>query len=325
MRRLTLFKLETPYREPMLMQGFEFGDQDGTPACAIVGSMRGNEVQQDYICARLVGDLARAERDGFIARGKKVLIVPCVNPFSLNLGQRFWPMDKSDINRMFPGSALGETTERVADGLFRAVRGYELGLQLCSFYLPGEFVPHVRVNMVGQISRESLEMAKDLRLPYVVESQPDPFDTTMLNYNWQVWGTHALSLYSRTTDALDEHSARQLRAAVLRFLGARGVLVGGVSMAGDDQGVDPLRFKEAELVNVRAEQAGGFLMSTASVGNHVKAGQRLAQVVDVLDATVKETLTAPVSGTVFLARVRPLAQQRSVCYRILPDGVGEQV
>ena len=54
--------------------------------------------------------------------------------------------------------------------------------------------------------------------------KPKPFDTTTLNYNWQLWNTNAFSLYTNATDQIDEVSAKHAVVAVLRFLTRMGVI-----------------------------------------------------------------------------------------------------
>ena len=110
MKREILFRLDTPYRQSFAIEGFRFGS--GEKACAIVGGIRGNEVQQMYVCARLVKAFSALEEQGALLPGNEILVIPCVNRFSMNVGSRFWPMDQTDINRMFPGYDQGETTQR---------------------------------------------------------------------------------------------------------------------------------------------------------------------------------------------------------------------
>ncbi len=50
--------------------------------------------------------------------GHKILILPSINLYSMNIQKRFWSTDNTDINRMFPGYCLGETTQRIAAGRF---------------------------------------------------------------------------------------------------------------------------------------------------------------------------------------------------------------
>ena len=62
-------------------------------------------------------------------------MIPAANAFSMNIHKRFWPVDNTNVNRMFPGYDKGETTQRIAADIFEAVSSYDYGIQLASFYL----------------------------------------------------------------------------------------------------------------------------------------------------------------------------------------------
>ena len=109
MRREVLYTLEGIYREDFKITGFTFGQ--GDRAACVVGSMRGNEYQQTYICSQLIKELKKLEEHGQIANGKEILIIPCINQYATNIDKRFWPLDDSDINRKFPGFINGDTTD----------------------------------------------------------------------------------------------------------------------------------------------------------------------------------------------------------------------
>ena len=53
------------------------------PAACIVGAMRGNEYQQLYICSQLVKRLKELENSGAIVGDNQILVIPCVNNFSM--------------------------------------------------------------------------------------------------------------------------------------------------------------------------------------------------------------------------------------------------
>ena len=167
MKREILYTMKMPYRQDFLLEGFRFGE--GEKSCAVVGGIRGDEVQQMYTCARLVKALAEIEQRGNLLPGHEILVIPCANRFSMNVGKRFWPMDGSDINRMFPGYDLGETTQRIAAGLFEAVKDYRCGIHMASFYLPGKFVPHARIVNTGY---QSPALGSMFGLPYIVTREP---------------------------------------------------------------------------------------------------------------------------------------------------------
>ena len=188
MKKEILMCMKSTYRDDFKIEGYLFGS--GEPSVCIVGPMRGDEVQQQYVCAQLVHELQAIEAAGCICPDKSIMVIPSCNPFSMNVGRRFWAMDGTDINRMFPGYNEGETTQRIADAIFQRIQGYKYGIQLASFYVPGEFIPHMRMLRTGY---EDVEDARLFGMPYVTVRQPLPFDTTLLNYNWQIWNTSAFS------------------------------------------------------------------------------------------------------------------------------------
>ena len=193
MREKLLFSIETPYRPSLPVKGWLFGTA-GAKSLAVMGALRGNELQQMYIGSQLIQKLKVLEEKGCFSQDCGVLVIPCANQFSMNVGRRFWASDNTDINRMFPGYDKGETTQRIAARIFQVLQGYRYGVQLSSFYLPGDLIPHVRMMETGY---QRTEEAMDFGLPYVVLRTPQPYDTTTLNYNWQIWDTQAFSLYSR--------------------------------------------------------------------------------------------------------------------------------
>ena len=134
MKKRIIYELKGLYRDNFRVTGYEFGK--GKKALCIVGAMRGNEVQQLYCCSRLVKKFKQLEEENRIAPGIKIVIIPCCNPYSMNIQKRFWPIDNTDINRMFPGYDLGETTQRIAAGVFEAVKDYDYGIQFPSYYMP---------------------------------------------------------------------------------------------------------------------------------------------------------------------------------------------
>ena len=103
----------------------------------------------------------------------------------------------------------GETTQRIADGLFREISEYQYGIQFTSIYMPGDFVPHISFMDEGY---STASLAETFGLPYVIRRKTRPYDTTTLDYNWQVWNTQAFSLYTTST------SNTYASTAVIRLL-----------------------------------------------------------------------------------------------------------
>ncbi len=306
MREETLFSMKVPYREEICIKGFVFGK--GEKSACIVGAIRGNEYQQLYVCSQLVQALQALEEKGALASNKEILVVPCVNSHSMNIGKRFWPVDNTDINRMFPGNSQGETTQRIAAGIFEKIQNYSYGIQLASFYLPGDFIPHVRMMETGY---QSASLANLFGLPYVVLRKPRPIDTTTLNYNWQIWNTNAFSLYTAETDELDQESAGQAVAAILRFLTRMGII-----RYHSHSGYIAEIISEDELAVVRTD-AGGIYRRKCRPGDEVHYGDILAEIVHPLDGHVIVQAAAPTDGIIFFAHKKPLVTEHEVIYKII--------
>lgn len=309
MRKEILFTMETPYRQPLSIKGWRFGNPE-KKSLAVMGALRGNEIQQMYICGQLIQALEELERSGLLDPECGILVVPCANQFSMNVGRRFWAADNTDINRMFPGYDQGETTQRIAAHIFAALQGYRYGVQMASFYLAGDFLPHVRMMETGY---QHTEEAEHFGLPYVVLRKPQPYDTTTLNFNWQVWETQAFSLYTRETDSVEARSARQAVEAVLRFLRAKGLS----HQDGLPQGVEPTHFREDGLHTVLTA-AGGLFLRHHGPGDVVQPGDVLADILDPCTGAVREQLHTDRLGRVFFSHKAQLITGHEVAFRILP-------
>mgnify|MGYP003164697037 CR=1 FL=1 len=131
MKKDIIFSLSSPYRDDFRVTGYRFGK--GEKSCCIIGSLRGNEIQQLYMCSQLVKTLEALERKGDIAYDREILIIPSINSYGTNIGKRFWCLDNTDINRMFPGDPDGETTERIAAGISTACSLRASIFRECSF------------------------------------------------------------------------------------------------------------------------------------------------------------------------------------------------
>ena len=304
----TLFTMETPYREPLPVYGWKFGNPD-IKTLAIMGAMRGNEIQQMYICSRLVKILTQLEKAGELSPDCGIMVMPCANQFSMNVGSRFWAADNTDINRMFPGYIEGETTQRIAARIFESLQGYNWGIQMTSFHLPGDFLPHVRMMETGY---EKPEEALAFGLPYVVLRTPKPYDTTTLNYNWQVWNTQAFSMYTRETDDIDTESAEVAVNAVLHFLSNKGLL----HRAYPEPDAPPRIFRESELKTVLSASGGIFIRKKVA-GDTVIEGDVLAEILDPCTGEILEKMRACCTGRIFFTHKARLINGHEVAFRIL--------
>lgn len=308
MNKKIIYEIKGMYRDDFRITGYEFGE--GEKSVCIIGNSRGNEVQQIFCCSQLVKKMKQLEDEGRIKEGHKILVIPSINPYSVNIQKRFWPTDNTDINRMFPGYNLGETTQRIADGVFKEIMDYSYGIQFTSFYMPGDFVPHVRYMKEGYTTEED---AKKFGLKYIVERTVRPYDTATLNYNWQVWDTKAFSLYTNTTEKISNTGAGQAVLSIMNFMANNDIIKYNAISEKKVRTVD-----DTELISVRTAMSG-FYEPLVKAGDRVESGTPLANIVNPYEGDILETLYAPLDGVIFFIHNEPLTYANTAVIKILGD------
>ena len=306
MKKDVILTLPSYFRDDMHIMGYRFGK--GEKTCVVLGALRGDEVQQLYVCAQLVAALREVERDGGIQPGMSVMVVPTAVGLSMNAGSRLWAPENMDLNRRFPGNPDGATTERIASALFDRLKAYKYGVQLTSFYQPGSFVPHVRMMQTG---RENPGLACEFGLPYVYVRTPRISDQTTLNYCWQQADTQAYSLYAGKTQEIDEAAADQTLRAIIRFLNGRGVIRSEQTPGQTSQVIT-----NDDMLTVTSKSSG-LLRRVKHSGAHVRRGEQLAFIINPLDGSVREVLKTPATGMLFFIQDGPFVTEHSPVFQVL--------
>jgi len=251
MVREILVQMTSPAGYPIHVVGFRFGE--GRPKVAIVGGLRGDEVHQSYVVARLCAFLRReAEKNPGVIQGE-ILLVPLVNTFGFNVGYRFWPPDATDIDKMFPGFRFGETTQILAYSLFEKLKDADFGVHVTSLDPHQEYM--ALTTMYGS-GLGNIEAGSYFGTHFLYVKDPKPFDTGSLLYNWQVWDVRALGLVGGKPSEIQQDLALEQTTAILRFLSKVGVLKLRVP-----ERFSPVLLEEADLLLVRNRHSGLFCPS----------------------------------------------------------------
>jgi predicted deacylase len=306
MRRFDIVTLESPNRAPLRIEGFEFGDKNSKgPSVAIVGAMSGDHINQLFVASGLVDYLRQKESEGKIIG--RILVVPAVNAYALNMGEKNWPLDKTDINTMFPGYELGETTQRIAGRLFSELKGYDYGIILEGRRDQGMCLPYVKLIDSGY---EDMESVKDLGLGFIHYRPHEPTETVMLQYNWQLWETKAFSIVFGKNGSIDHNASSEVHSAIVRFLSKRKILDFALFEGRVSNIVDPHK-----ITIVKASRAGIFI-SRIQCGSQVQKGEVVGKIMDALTGETLEDMRSPCEGIVTCQYSHPLIFQNSIAFRI---------
>lgn len=304
-----IFKLESPYRNDMKITSYEFGNKNAKKVLAIVGSTRGNEIQQIYLCSRIINMLKTLEKEDKLDKNKKIIVIPTINNFSMNINKRFWALDNTDINRMFPGYDLGETTQKIAYNVFEYVKDFEYGIQFASYYLKGKFIPHVTMMKTGY---EKPELMDYFGLPFSYVRTANPYDTTTLNYNWQIWGTNAFSIYVDENEEISDSSEEIILESIKNFL----INIGIYKEELKEDFYKTQHINSENILYIKSHKAG-ILKTYIKLGQYIKKGDLIGEVFDPYEYEVLEKITSPYEGIVYFIYNRPLINSNSNICRVI--------
>ena len=148
---------------------------------------------------QLVKRLKELENSGAIVGDNQILVIPCVNNFSMNVGMKYWVSDNSDINVSFLGILTGNQQAVWQHIYLNGLKDSAMESILHHFSEAG-----ILCHMCECLQQERKhQLASLFGLPYVLTSKQRNFDKKTLTYNWQINGTDAFSVYSGETDNID--------------------------------------------------------------------------------------------------------------------------
>lgn len=306
MQKIEILTLKSLSRAPMVVEGYLFEGRDPeAPSVAVVGAMEGATILPLYAAARLVDFLRnRVEEKKVLGN---VLVVPSVNHYALNINERFWPLDKTDINMMFPGYGQGETTQRIAHKLFEALQGYDYGIILETRSDLSTCLPYVKLFKTGY---EDIESARTLGLKLIHHRPPESIETVSLQYNWQLWETKACSVVCPHENEVNVESADVIFEALTNFLSRNG-LIDFETFNGYDATV-----VTRERIEVIMTPRSGIFIPVKKPGAFAAKGEVIGEIVHALEGEVIHRFTAPCDGLITCCYKHALIFENAVAFRI---------
>lgn len=306
MKKIEIIKLASLSRSPMLIEGYLFeGSDPKAPTVAIVGALEGASIAPLYTSAKLV-DFLNNKLDTSKLKGN-ILVIPSANHYALNINQRFWPLDKTDINMMFPGYDQGETTQRIAHQLFSVLQHYDYGVHLETRGDLSTCFPYVKLYKTGF---EDLDSAKKLGLKLIHHRPPESIETVSLQYNWQLWESKACSIICPSEPMLDRSSADDIFDALLNYLSALDVIDYSTFKGYDSTVISQ------ERIEVLKSPKSGIFTPLKKPGDMVAKNDVIGEVVHALEGHVVYQFLAPCDGLITCYFKNALIVENAVAYRI---------
>ena len=304
----TVVSVELPVDEKLRIQKNRLGpvDPDGTEKrIAIVTGTHGDELEGQLVCYELIRRL-KAEPENL--RGI-VDIYPALNPLGIDSISRGIPMFDLDMNRIFPGNEEGPMMEAVVHRLMEDLKGADLCVDLHASNIFLMELPQVRINEIS--AKQLIPLGEKLNVDFVrVHGSATVLEST-LAYSLNKLGTPTLVVEMGVGMRITREYGCRLVEGILNLMHEMGIWTGEVGEIRK-----PIISTDYQVEYLNADYAGIYLPHV-QIGQKVRKGQLLGEILDPLTGTVEQKVEAPVDGLLFTRREYPVVYSGSLLGRIL--------
>jgi predicted deacylase len=282
------------------------------PTLYLQAGLHGDEVTGIQILTSTIG---RMNPDA--ARGT-IIAVPVANPLAYITRSRGYALEERgpiDLNRIFPGSEHGLSSERIAYYLFtRFVSTADLTVDIHSALSGCDIYPFTYIDPDDDESKTlqlRTRLARALGTPMVYhKARGSKLGTSAMTGSIATQadavGKPVLSLEMGESGRVSAHRIEGAVSGVMNMMRAYGVLDG-------EAFEQPEQTRFSHIAVVHSEHAG-LLTSKVELGQKVEPGQALAAVTDPMSGR-RWDVTATAAGTVLrLMRMSPIGTGAEVAW-----------
>lgn len=292
-----IFELDSPFRQPYQLHCLEFGS--GAPVVSIVAGLHGNELNSIH-ALNLLATVLRIN-----ALNGTVRLFPLVNTFGADECSKWFPLDKADINKSFPGDPLGSPSERIAHALLQHTLDSDLAIDVHSGAAHVRELPQVRAPMSGR----ELDYARSLRLPLVWRRPEEHIRVQGLVGAWRQSGVPSLRIIGGRGITLDNRLSSSMATGLTSMLSAVGVM----SSRPVEQTIADVSSSDIE---VHRAPSGGFFVPEVRVGDVVDEGRMLGYLSAPIGGARLNEIRSNCHGVVISLRANPLVHSEELLVRL---------
>jgi predicted deacylase len=277
------------------------------PVLALIAGNHGYEYAPILALQRL-----RAHLDPKPLRGTLILVHIANMPSFLGRTIYYSPIDRKNLNRVYPGRPEGTLSERIAYAITREV------IERCDVLVDlhcgdgnESLRPYVYMPVTGdpRLDAAVREMALAFGIEYIVVDRDRPTDRAASVYcstTAITRGKPAITVESGYLGRTDPESVERIIGGVLSLMRHLGMLDGVPERVSHPVFLDPTR--------VVTSPATGILYPKVERGQYVGAGTLLATITDFFGRTIAE-VRAPLAGIVlYIVATPPITQGEPVAF-----------
>ena len=272
---------------------------------AIVSGIHGDELEGQYICYETV---RRLKEHPEYLKGI-VDIYPKANPLGIDLAQRNIPKLEMDMNRMFPGSTEGDLMERAAASLVDDIVGAGLCIDVHASDQFVREIPQVRVRT--EFAKKLLPYAELMNVDMVWINAMATVHESALSYTLNMLGVPTLVGDMGLGIRISRTYGDQVVDGIFNLMKEMGIWTGPVKEV-----KKPIVSTDGEVTFFRAEHSGVFLPAIEH-RHHIRKGDKIGEIIDVLTGTVIQEILTDKDGLVFTMREYPFVYEGALLARLL--------
>ena len=263
------------------------GAQEG-PVLYVQAAVHGDEVNNVEVLRQVLASLDPQRMRGVL------IAIPVINGPAFLARRRQNPIDREDMNRVWPGEKDGSTSSQMAFHLYQeAIRQahYVIDLHTAS----SNYVLHV---VYGAGDAASRKLAEVFGLEVLLEEEVDQklkqarFQGKLRNV-LNALGIPAITPELGGTNRIEPANVALGVRGVTNVMKHLGMLTGEIALPNNPQ----ITLKGSHLDDVITTQ-GGFWLPQVKAGDRVREGDILGHVYSLLTFEVSETVLAPYNGYV---------------------------
>jgi N-alpha-acetyl-L-2,4-diaminobutyrate deacetylase len=241
------------------------------PTALLTGGNHGDEYEGPIALFDLAGELQADQVTG------RVIILPAMNYPAFRAGTRTSPIDKGNMNRIFPGRADGTVSEKIADYIHRHLLPMaDFVLDMHSGGKTLEFLPFAAAHRLP-------DKAQEARCVAAMEAFNAPYSMMLLELD-------AVGMYDSAAEEMGRifvstelgggGTARPETIGIAKR-GVRNVLRHAGIIAGPPEQRESIRLDMPDGSCYVACEQGGLIEFCVELGATVRRGDRVARVWDI--------------------------------------------
>ncbi|MBS7611428.1 succinylglutamate desuccinylase/aspartoacylase family protein [Candidatus Bathyarchaeota archaeon] len=263
-----------------------------SPVVYIQAAQHGVELTGVYTIKLLLDSIVSTDVNGTI------ILVPVANPLAVKWRRHFYKMELGEpyssyhphqMNRLWPGKADGNETERIVYDLYRNLveqADYVMDLHCYEQWI----APAALVNGWDEVS---VRLAEYSLLPFIDVYEKSNVHRGMLSYVATEAGKHALTIEHSGQRWVFPDQAKLVHKGLMNVLRYLAVIPG--------EPIKPklqLKLRRDKHVDVYAPEGEWIIVTLKTAGEEVGEGEEIAKLLD-MNSLKEETIRSPVRGVIY--------------------------